>query len=61
MEIIETVKMNDGKLLMFGGGAYQMPKYQLAHTNNSIDVIEIDKTNIIKHITPIFFFIETHL
>ena len=32
----------DADMLIIGGGAYQIPKYYLAHTDYNIDVIEID-------------------
>ena len=41
-EITEQLNKDDADMLIIGGGAYQIPKYYLAHTNYKIDVVEID-------------------
>ena len=42
VEITEQLNKDNANMLIIGGGAYQIPKYYLAHTNYDVEVIEID-------------------
>lgn len=47
---------DNADMLVIGGGAYQIPKYYLAHTNYNVDVVEID--NRVTEMASEYFYLD---